>query len=204
MRQFATGLNRTWLAIIGVLLLLAGLAGTSVGTGLLTKILSGSGSTIGPSTGDPAVGPAVSDVFASTGAVVGVGVVGLLLGLLALAWLRAQVPRTNAAAAFRLHDDPARGLTVCGPAVLTDAVSTDVQALPGVTDADAVLRGTATEPDLTVRLTVNDRTDLQSVLRLVQGRVVQDLQTAIGSPLSHFAIQVEVSPERRTADSVTL
>ena len=87
---------------------------------------------------------------------------------------------------------------------LTDAVSADVQALPGVTDADAVLRGTAAEPELTVRLTANDRTDLQSVLRAVQGRVVHDLQTAMGSPLSHLAVQVEVSPERRTADSVTL
>ena len=37
MRQFATGLNRTWLAIIGAVLLLAGLAGTAVGTGLLTR-----------------------------------------------------------------------------------------------------------------------------------------------------------------------
>lgn len=204
MRQFPTGLNRTWLAIIGLVSLLAGLAGTAIGTGLLGTIVSGSASPAGLQRTDPTLSPAVTDLFGSTAAVTAVGVVGAVLALLGLAWLRAQIPRTNAAPAFRLHDDAAAGLTVCGPAVLTDAVSADVRALPGVTDADAVLRGTAQEPELTLRLTANDRTDIPALLGCVQGQVVNDLETAMGAPLAHLAVQVDISPERRTADSVTL
>jgi hypothetical protein len=205
MRQFATGLNRTWLAIIGVLLLLAGLAGAAIGAGLLARILTGSGSSpTGPQPGDRIVGPAVSDAFANTAAVLGVGLVGLVVALLGLGWLLAQIPRANPAPPFRLHDDPARGLTVCAPAVLTDAVAADVESLPGVTHADAVLRGTASEPELTLRVTANDRTDIQALLASVQVQAVANLQTAMGARLARLAIQVDISPERRTADRVTV
>lgn len=202
MRQFATGLNRTWLAVVGVLLLLAGLAGTAIGTGLLSSVTGSS--TTGPQPSDPTVGAGIGDVFASGAAVTGVGLVGLLLALLGLGWLLAQVPRTNAAGTLRLHDDPTQGLTTIGPAVLTDAVSEDVRTLPGVTDADAVLRGTANEPELTLRLTANDRTDIQALLTSIQDVVVTNLQTAVGAPLARLGVQVDISPERRTADRVTI
>lgn len=199
MKQFATGLNRTCLAIIGLLLLLVGLASTSIGTGLLVRAVSS-----GPRSEDQLLGSSISDVFAGTAAVIGVGVVALVVALLGLGWLLAQVPRTNAAGVYRLQDDATTGLTTVPPSVLTDAVSADLQTLPGVTTADAVLRGTATAPELTVKLTANDRTDIPALLQSVQAGPAANLAIAIGAPLSHLAVQVDISPEQRSADSVTL
>ncbi len=198
MRQFATGLNRTWLAVIGVFLLLGGLGATAVGTDLLASVTSS-----GPAKGDRLIGAGAAAVFAGTGAVVGVLLVALVIALLGLGWLIAQVPRTNAASVFRLEDDAMTGLTSVSPSVLTDAVSAQLATLPGVTAADAVLRGTADQPELTVRLTANDRTDVPALLRRVRTGPVGDLATAMGAPLTRLAIQVDISAERRSSDSVT-
>lgn len=199
MRQYATGLNRTWLAIIGLLLLLAGAGSVAVGTGLLARVVSG-----GPTSSDPMLGDWASDAFASTAAVIGVGLVALVVALLGLAWLLAQVPRTNAAAVYRLQDEATTGLTSISPAVLTDAFSADLLTVPGVTAADAVLRGTVGNPELTVKLTANDRTDIPTLLHTLQDGPVSNLATAIGAPLTRLAVQVDISPEQRTSDSVTL
>ena len=199
MRQFATGLNRTWLAVIGLLLILLGLASLAVGTGLLSATLSG-----GPRSGDPLLGQWATDLSANTAAVIGVGLAALLIGLLGLGWLLAQVPRTNAAAVYRLQDDATTGLTTCSPTVLTEAFSSDLQTLPGVIAVDAVLRGTATEPELTVKLTANDRTDIPSLPEQLQAGPVANLATAMEAPLAHLAVQIDISPEHRTSDRVTL
>jgi hypothetical protein len=199
MRQFATGLNRTWLAVIGLLLLLVGLASIGVGTGLLSAVLSG-----GPQAGDHLLGPWATDLFANTAAVIGVGLLALLVALLGLGWLLAQVPRTNAAAVYRLQDDAATGLTTCSPAVLTEAFSSDLQTVPGVVAANAVLRGTARDPELTVRLTANDRTDIPTLLVALQAGPVANLAIAMEAPLARLAVQIDISPEQRTSDRVTL
>jgi hypothetical protein len=75
-------------------------------------------------------------------------VVGLVL--LGLAWLLPQLRRSNAAKAYRLQDDAVLGLTVCHPDVLTAAVEDDVETLPGVTRAQAVIRGAVDAPELTL------------------------------------------------------
>lgn len=199
MKQFATGLNRTCLAVIGLLLLLIGAVAAAIGTGLLARAVKG-----GPAKGDHVLGPAVTKFFDHTAAVVGVGLVGVIMALLGLCWLLTQVPRTNAAGVYRLRDDASTGLTSVSSGVITQAVATDLQTLQGVTAADAVLRGTAAAPELTVRLTANDRTAIPVLLQSVQAGPVQNLATALGAPLAHLAVQVDISPEQRTSDSVTL
>ncbi len=198
MRQFATGLNRTWLAVVGVLMLLLGLAGLAIGTGLATSVTSAA-----PTSGSRVIGSGAARTFASNGAIIVVLVIALVAALLGLRWLLAQVPRTNAASALRLQDDAATGITTVEPSVLTDAVSRQVQSLPGVTGASAVMRGTADAPELTVTLTANDHTDVPGLLRSLQTGPVADLEAAIEAPLSHLAVQVDISPEKRTSDSVT-
>ena len=180
-------------------MLLLGLASLAVGTGLLSATLSE-----GPRSGDALLGQWATDLSTNTAAVIGVGLIALLAGLLGLGWLLAQVPRTNAAAVYRLQDDATTGLTTCSPAVLTEAFSSDLQTLPGVIAADAVLRGTATEPELTVKLTANDRTDISSLLEELQAGPVANLATAMEAPLAHLAVQIDISPEQRTSDHVTL
>jgi len=59
MRQNAAGLNRTWLTVIGVLLLLAGLAVVVIGTGRLQSIANAAGLTLNrPSPTNRLFGPA--------------------------------------------------------------------------------------------------------------------------------------------------
>jgi hypothetical protein len=136
--------------------------------------------------------------------VVAVGVAGLILGVLGLAWLLAQIPRANAAKPFRLQDDAIRGLTVCTADVLTDAVEADAESLPGVTGASAVLRGTARQPELTIRISVTDRTDIKQLLHALQAETAAHLASAMETSLKHLAVQVNVTSSRPTADHVTL
>lgn len=199
MRQFATGLNRTWLGILGLALLLFGLASVAIGTGVAARLLTSGGL----NSGDHLLGAWVRDVFANTAAVIGVGVLAGIVVVLGLAWLLAQIPRTNAATPLRFHDE-ADGLTTCSPAVLTDALCADVRTLPGVSDADAVLRGTADRPELTLRLNADERTDIPALLHQVQDGPAANLRTALGVPLSLLAVQVDISPAPRTADRVSL
>ena len=111
---------------------------------------------------------------------------------------------TNAAKPFRLQDDAARGLTICRADVLTDAVEADAERLLGVADASAVLRGTARQPELTLEVTVNDRTDIQRLLHSLQAETAARLVSAMETPLKHLAVQVDVTTSRPTADRITV
>lgn len=204
MRVFSSGLNRTWLAIVGLVLLLAGALATMVATGLLTRVLSGSARSSVPASGDRVLPGAATDVFANQGVIIATAVLGVVLALLGLAWLVAQVPHTRPGPPLRLRDDAALGLTSATSEVIADAVVADLETLPEVNSASAVLRGTASRPQLTVKLTASDRADVQSLLNAVQTGPVSRLAGALDTTVEHLGIQVDVSPERRTSDSVTL
>lgn len=164
MRQTAARVNRAWLIVIGLLVVLAGAAVVALGSGLLPGAIAGWTS---PQPTGRVVSAAAGPVLDRTWVVVLIAAVGVVLGLLALAWLIAQIPRTNPAKPFRLHDDVRTGLTRCDPAVLARAVDAQVETLPGVRSAAAVIRGTADRPDLTVRVTAGVRTDLPGLLDLL-------------------------------------
>ncbi|MEO6998917.1 MAG: hypothetical protein ABI112_12610 [Terracoccus sp.] len=204
MRVFSSGLNRTWLAIVGLVVLIAGALATMVATGLLTKVLSGSARTSVPASGDRLLQGGANDFFANQSVIIATAVVGVVLTLLGLAWLVAQVPHTRAAAALRLRDDPSMGLTSVKSEVLSDVVVADLETLPEVISATAVLRGSASHPQLTVTLTASDRADVRSLLQAVQTGPVRRLAESLDTTVEHLGIQVDVSPERRTSDSVTL
>ncbi|OFE14998.1 hypothetical protein BA895_07605 [Humibacillus sp. DSM 29435] len=204
MRVFSSGLNRTWLAIIGLVVLLTGAVATMVATGLFATVLSGSARTSVPASGDHLLEPGATDFFANQGVIIGTAVLGIVLALLGLAWLVAQVPHTRSAAPLRLRDDAATGLTSATSAVLADVVVADLETLPDVTSASAVLRGSASRPQLTLKLTASDRSDVRALLSSVQTGPVSRLAGALDTTLEHLGVQVDVSPERRTSDSVTL
>ena len=205
MRQLPGRLNRTWLAVIGFILILIGLVGGMIALGLLNRALGAAGTGItAPSPTAPVLPDDTAGFLDQPMPVAAVGALGLILGVLGLAWLLAQIPRTNAAKPFRLHDDTTRGLTVCDPDVLTEAVEADTEALPGVTHADAVLRGTAAEPELTLKVTANDRADIGQLVHALQTEIAAHLAVAMETPVRHLAAQVDITTSRRTADSVTL
>lgn len=181
MRQHAGTANRVWLTILGLLCLAAGVYALLLATGVVGSsadpVLSGPPENV---TG-PDYAPVVA-VFA-----------GLLLGLLGLWWILAQIPRRLAAGTFRLHENAARGITVCNPSVLAAAVQNDTDRIPGVVGSTALLRGTAEEPDLTLKVTVNARSDIRDVVDRIQRTVIPNLASALETPLHSVGIMLEAN-----------
>jgi hypothetical protein len=205
MRQTAARLNRAWLTVIGLLLLLAGLAALLIGTGLLRQLSRAAGLTLSrPAPDDQIFGSGTRAAFGLTWVVVVVALAGVVLALLALAWLIAQIPRTNEAKPFRLHDDAEDGLTRCAPDVLSDAVEAKIKALPDVHDASAVIRGTVREPDLTVKVTASDRADLPRLLDTLQTQVATDVGAALDTQLRRLGVQIEIGTTKTKAHQISL
>lgn len=204
MRQNHGSLNRIWLAIIGLVVLLLGIAGLLFATGLA--------STLGPKIGlgglAPPTGPVVrTDVRAILQpdiVAVAAAVGAIILALLALAWLFKQIPRKNPARPLRLHEDGAEGLTLCNPQVITSVIEDQVEDFPGVVYAGAILRGTASSPELTVNATVNDRANIREVVEQIHERTAADLETALESPLQRLAIRLDVSGTTKGSKTVVL
>ena len=205
MRQLAGTLNRGWLAVIGVLLLLIGLAAVLATTGVLGQLLTMTGTGWpAPAPNSPVVDGAAGGLLAQPLAVVALAVLGVILAVLGVAWLLAQIPRTNAARPFRLHDDASTGLTVCPPDVLADAVADEVRTYSGVNGASAVLRGTSRAPELTLKVSADDRTDLRGLLASIHTQAAQNLSTALDTPIAHLGVQLDIDRGKRTTSSVTL
>ncbi|MGY4541296.1 hypothetical protein ACVWY0_001205 [Arthrobacter sp. UYNi723] len=188
MRQHAGALNRTWLLILGLLALAGGV--------LILLMASGTLHAMSPATvaaESPVVTGDLHTVFGPASATAIVLVAGAVLGALGLLWILAQIPRRNPADRYRLHQDPASGTTLCEASVLASAVENQINTLPGVVGSSALLRGTAMDPDLTMKVTVNNRADIQDVLHSINTRVIPDLSTALETPLRRTGIQLEVS-----------
>ncbi len=194
MRQHAGALNRTCLVILGILALAGGVLILLAASGTLHAMNSATVAAESPVvTGDlhTVLGPASVKAIALAA--------GLLMGALGLSWILAQIPRRNPADRYRLHQDPASGTTLCEASVLGAAVENQINTLPGVVGSSALLRGTAMEPDLTIKVTVNNRADIQDVLHSINTRVIPDLSTALETPLRRTGIQLEVSGRNATS-----
>lgn len=204
MRQRNGSLNRIWLAIIGLVLLLPGIAGLLLAAGLANSV--------GGRVGLPALASPTQTVVTASGpallqplsAAVIAAVAGVVLAVLALVWLSKQIPRKHPARPLRLHQDGAQGLTLCAPQVLTGVIADQVEDFPGVVHAGAVLRGTASSPDLTINATVNDRADILAVVEQIYERTAADLETALESPLQRLGIRFDVSSTTKASKTVAL
>jgi hypothetical protein len=151
-----TALNRTLLALIG-LLLLAG------GGGLLAVGLLPAGTLpVAATTPLLPAEPVLADwtPYAAIGGAV-------VVGLLALGWLAAQLPRRPDHRPWR--STGAAGTTELRPATLADAAAEDVADLPGVERARATLSGAADHPRL--HLVVDTSPDADPAT--VRGRITE-------------------------------
>lgn len=182
-------MNRTWLIVIGVLLLAAGIFALLVSADFLGRATDG---TI-PRAGTPVLTEGPADLLAPDWVASAVLIGGLILGILGLWWILAEIPRRRGAAGYRLQEDPARGITRCDPGVLAAAVEYDVNRLPGIVRSTALLRGSAQSPDLALRVTVNERADIQESLRRIRSEVLPNLSLALEVPLHSVGIALDVS-----------
>lgn len=194
MKQFAGTLNRGWLALIGIALILAGVYVVLVSFGLLP----------GPREDSRLVSAGAGSVLEAAWVAIVLAVLGVLLALVALSWLGAQFPRVNRARPLRIHDDAVSGLTTCPPKAISTAVEEDLKMVPGVASADAVLRGTAKDPELSIRVGVDDRADLATVLASIRTGVVADVSTALDTTVSRLGVRVDIENGKRETSSITL
>ncbi|MBJ7607871.1 MAG: alkaline shock response membrane anchor protein AmaP [Candidatus Dormibacteraeota bacterium] len=132
-------LNRTVLALLGVILLMAGAFGLAFGLDLLHGVL-------------PALDPSARVVPAGATAAVWVPYVAtgaaIVIGLLCLRWLIAQALRRPTTSTWRLPVDSGHGTTRLDTDHAADAAAADIAGYPGVAKATATLTGPRQQPTL--------------------------------------------------------
>ena len=197
MRQTAGTLNRTWLAILGLLVLAAGLTAVLQAAGTLQTIIPT------PPPGTKIVTGDLHAFFAQPWLLILFLSVSVFVGILALLWIIAQVPRKNLATSYHLQQEGTHGRTNCEPSVLAAAVREEINSLPEVVTSSVLIRGTAEEPDLTLKVTVNDQADIRALLRHLEKKTFVDLSIALEEPLHQRRVQIDVSTRTQTTGTAT-
>ncbi|MDS2174041.1 hypothetical protein Q7C18_15150 [Nesterenkonia sp. CL21] len=190
--------NRLWLAVIGLVSVLAGSVLLLVGTGLaaeLEHLLPDS--VVLPSTGQT-VEEAVATLDWMPAVVLTVSV---LVALGVLVWLIRGVPRPPRSPELQLQQDGRTGVTVLPAKVLASAVEEAAEDVPDVVSADAHIGGQARRPQVMLVVEAEERGDLAELLdRLIQGvcgDLARSLETRLGS------VSIVLDPVLRTRASST-
>jgi hypothetical protein len=157
-------LNRTLLALIGLLLLAAGGFALATHFGRL-RVLDPAAPLV------PGDAPPPAWVFRVAIAV------AVLLGLLCLRWLAAQAFRRPKAVAWRTDDTS--GATVLDSATAAAPFAADVESYEGVRAASAWLSGPREAPELLLIVTTDRDTDAAAVRDQVAGHAVPRLKQAL-------------------------
>ncbi|GAA3074824.1 MULTISPECIES: hypothetical protein [Actinomycetes] len=190
--------NRLWLAVIGLVSVLAGSVLLLVGTGLaaeLEHLLPDS--VVLPSTGQT-LEEAVATLDWMPAVVLTVSV---LVALGVLVWLIRGVPRPPRSPELQLQQDGRTGVTVLPAKVLASAVEEAAEDVPDVVSADAHIGGQARRPQVMLVVEAEERGDLAELLdRLIQdvcGDLARSLETRLGS------VSIVLDPVLRTRASST-
>jgi hypothetical protein len=182
----ATRTNRSALALIGLLLLAAGVAGLVVSFGGLGAEARGE-SVLDPATRSFA---ATHDWFW-----IAVAAAALLVAILALLWLRAQLS-TNRVRTMNLESDRSRGTTRLEVAALERACADELQSRRGIGRARAIMLGSGYAPRLVLFISLDGREDLGAVDRAVQSDILPKIRQALESP--DLPVRIEYAMARQT------
>lgn len=164
--------NRTVLALIGLVLLAAGVAGIAAGTGLFGDRVR-TDKVIRQGTRDWV---AAHDWFWLV-----VAAAGILVALLALRWLFAQTS-SNRVSFLDVESDRSAGRTVLSGAAVTDAVAGEIGGYRGVERASAHLLGTRGAPTLLLHATLDGKGDPAEVRARIQAEAVAHARQALDAP----------------------
>lgn len=168
-------LNRTLLALSGLISLAAGGFAVATHFGKLTLVAADSALT--PGTAAP---PTWVWYVAAAGAIV--------LGLLLLRWLAAQLTRKPKTRTWRFETDPDHGRTELAAGTAVTPFLTEVETYPGVHAAHATLAGTRHDPALALVLSteqdgdpaaIRERLETHGLPRLRQALDLDDLPATI-------------------------
>lgn len=169
-------LNRTLLALIGVLLVVSGLFLLAAGTGLWNRLTPIPADWSAPTAPLPTTGPLPTWApwVAAAAAVV--------IGLLALRWLIAQTLRRPAGSDWQLATDTSRGATHLDSVTAAQPLAEEIEDLPGVHQATARLVGPRRQPHLYLRVTADDRADLSDLRHRIANDALPRLVKALDLP----------------------
>lgn len=167
-----TRANRVVLLVIGVILLVGGLAALLVGLGVF-----------GSDRAEQPVLTGEASQFADDNAFWFwplVALVAIIVGLLALWWLLIQA-RSNRVPTVDLEQDRTRGRTRVHADAVTDAVADEIESYRGVTSASARLVESSLGPRLSLRVNLDGRTDIGEVRRRVESQALAHTRTALST-----------------------
>jgi hypothetical protein len=165
-------LNRTVLAVLGLLLLLTGAAVLLVGSGAAPAVAARL-----PVRADV---PMLAAGFAAPAWLPWVGVAAsVVVGLAALWWLAAQTARAPATGTWQLADDPRGGTTELDTATAAAPLAEEISTYPGVRAATARLVGAHQHPQVHLRVTAEDGASLPEVRQRIDEVAVPRLIGAL-------------------------
>lgn len=127
-------------------------------------------------------------------AVIGLGV---LLLLLAVAWLIRQLPRSTRAGTLKLSHDVVAGVTQMEPNVLERALKQMAEDDPAVHSAQVTLQGSASSPALTVHLTTEPWAQLPELATAVSDRLREAVRISLREELRSLTLDFSVARKQR-------
>lgn len=164
--------NRSVLALIGLVLLLAGAAGTAAGTGLFGNSFKKTN----------VIDQDYRDWVASHDWFwLAVAAGSILIALLALRWLLAQAS-TDRLSHLDLESDRSAGRTVLSGGAVTDAVAGEIEGYRGISGASAHLLGTRGTPTLLIHATLDGRGDPAELRRRIQTDAIAHARQSLDKP----------------------
>jgi hypothetical protein len=165
-------LNRTVLALLGLLCLAAGGVVMLIGTGLLGDLppVPADAPLLPPGLVLPGWGPSA------------VAAVAVIIGLLALRWLITQTIRRPASSNWQLSPDTTTGTTHIDSDAAVRPLADEIEDYPGVRSATASLTGPRQHPHLYLRVSADDRADISEFRRRIGANAIPRLTQALNLP----------------------
>lgn len=179
-------LNRTLLAIIGLLLLGAGGYLVAAQRGWLGWV---------DRSGSLTPGTAAPPTWVLYALIVG----AIALGLLCVRWLGAQLFRMPGPVKWQLAEDKSAGDIVLASSTAATAVAADIENFDGVRAASAWLSGPGNAPELHVIVTARPEADLTELRRRILGEAVARLRQALEVGVIPVTMELRVGEDRNPA-----
>ncbi|UGT41671.1 alkaline shock response membrane anchor protein AmaP [Nocardia yamanashiensis] len=176
-------LNRTLLAVLGLLLLAAGGYVMAAQRGWLSWVDRSAALT-------PGDAPPPRWVFYAT------ITAAVVLGLLCLRWLSAQLFRLPSAVEWQLADENSAGSTVLSSKTAAAAVAADIESFDRVDSAAAWLSGPGRAPELHLIVTVEPDADLTELRRRILGEAVPRLREALEVGVIPVTMELRLTGDR--------
>jgi hypothetical protein len=186
--MYADRTTRALLTLLGVALLVAGVAGVLAGTDVIGNHLGDRHLTdnlIVRYLGDNSVW------FWPVAALAGV-----LAALLALRWLIAVLTPRPRAGAIIIGTDRSPGLTTLDGGALADAVTAEINSYRGIDTSHAKVYGSPTDPRLTIAVRSDDDADLAALRQRIEDQALAHVRQALDRPDLPVALTIAVGNHR--------